>query len=133
MPTYISPADCIGKDNSGGGDGARTAPLTMDSVYTEVRELSQVFGVPERGDALVKKLQERVAKATEGIDGSKASLLYWFSDSKAPYLAGCCGAPASSPGNSAPRTSSTTPTTNGPRSAGRPSPTATPTSWSSVT
>ncbi|MEU2291305.1 ABC transporter substrate-binding protein [Streptomyces bacillaris] len=93
VPTYISPADCIGKDNSGGGDGARTAPLTMDSVYTEVRELSQVFGVPERGDALVKKLQERVAKATEGIDGSKASLLYWFSDSKAPYLAGCCGAP----------------------------------------
>ncbi|OEV17695.1 ABC transporter substrate-binding protein [Streptomyces nanshensis] len=93
VPTYISPADCVGKDNSGGGDGARTAPLTMDSVYTEVRELSQVFGVPERGDALVKKLQDRVAKATEGIDGSKASLLYWFSDSKAPYLAGCCGAP----------------------------------------
>ncbi|MGW1293723.1 ABC transporter substrate-binding protein [Streptomyces sp. NPDC002533] len=93
VPTYISPADCVGKDNSGGGDGARTAPLTMDSVYSEVRELSQVFGVPERGDALVKKLQDRVAKATEGIDGSKASLLYWFSDSKAPYLAGCCGAP----------------------------------------
>ncbi|MFC9482818.1 ABC transporter substrate-binding protein [Streptomyces griseus] len=93
VPTYISPADCVGKDNSGSGDGARTAPLTMDSVYTEVRELSQVFGVPERGDALVKKLQERVARATEGVDGSKASLLYWFSDSKAPYLAGCCGAP----------------------------------------
>ncbi|WKN13020.1 ABC transporter substrate-binding protein [Streptomyces sp. JUS-F4] len=93
VPTYISPADCVGKDNRGSGDGARTAPLTMDSVYTEVRELSQVFGVPERGDALVKKLQERVAKATEGVDGSKASLLYWFSDSKAPYLAGCCGAP----------------------------------------
>ncbi|MEU0918330.1 ABC transporter substrate-binding protein [Streptomyces cyaneofuscatus] len=93
VPTYISPADCVGKDNSGGGDGARTAPLTMDSVYTEVRELSRVFGVPERGDALVKELQARVAKATDGIDGSKASLLYWFSDSKAPYLAGCCGAP----------------------------------------
>lgn len=93
VPTYISPADCVGKDNSGGGDGARTAPLTMDSVYTEVRELSQVFGVPERGDALVKKLRARVTKATDGIDGSKASLLYWFSDSKAPYLAGCCGAP----------------------------------------
>ncbi|MFD6799325.1 ABC transporter substrate-binding protein [Streptomyces cyaneofuscatus] len=93
VPTYISPADCVGKDNSGGGDGARTAPLTMDSVYTEVRELSQMFGVRERGDALVKKLQARVTKATDGIDGSKASLLYWFSDSKAPYLAGCCGAP----------------------------------------
>ncbi|MEV1087776.1 ABC transporter substrate-binding protein [Streptomyces microflavus] len=93
VPTYISPADCVGKDNSGGGDGARTEPLTMDSVYTEVRELAQVFGVAERGDALVEKLQGRVAKATDGIDASNASLLYWFSDSKAPYLAGCCGAP----------------------------------------
>lgn len=93
VPTYISPADCVGKDNSGGGDGARTEPFTMDSVYTEVRELAQVFGVPERGDALVEKLQGRVAKATDGIDASNASLLYWFSDSKAPYLAGCCGAP----------------------------------------
>lgn len=93
VPTYISPADCVGKDNSGSGDGARTAPLTMDSVYTEVRELAQVFGVPERGDALVKKLRARVDKATEGVDAYDASLLYWFSDSKAPYLAGCCGAP----------------------------------------
>ncbi len=93
VPTYISPADCAGKDNSGGGDGARTAPLTMDSVYTEVRELARVFGVPERGDALVKKLRARVDKATDGVDASNVSLLYWFSDSKAPYLAGCCGAP----------------------------------------
>ncbi|MDV9200778.1 ABC transporter substrate-binding protein [Streptomyces sp. Wh19] len=93
VPTYVSPADCTGKDNSGGGDGARTAPLTMDSVYGEVRDLARVFGVPERGDALVAALRERVKKATEGIDASGTTLLYWFSDSKAPYLAGCCGAP----------------------------------------
>lgn len=93
VPTYVSPADCTGKDNSGGGDGARTAPLTMDTVYGEVRDLARVFGVPERGDALVAQLRERVKKATEGIDASGTTLLYWFSDSKAPYLAGCCGAP----------------------------------------
>ncbi|MFE2933922.1 ABC transporter substrate-binding protein [Streptomyces sp. NPDC059278] len=93
VPTYVSPADCTGKDNSGGGDGARTAPLTMDSVYGEVHDLARVFGVPERGDALVAELRERVKKATEDIDASGTTLLYWFSDSKAPYLAGCCGAP----------------------------------------
>ncbi|MES9506959.1 ABC transporter substrate-binding protein [Streptomyces sp. NPDC000609] len=93
VPTYVSPADCTGKDNSGGGDGARTAPLTMDGVYQEVHELAGVFGVPERGDALVARLRARVKKAAEGIDASGTSLLYWFSDSKAPYLAGCCGAP----------------------------------------
>ncbi|MFD0341082.1 ABC transporter substrate-binding protein [Streptomyces sp. NPDC127117] len=93
VPTYVSPADCTGKDNSGGGDGARSAPLTMDSVYGEVHDLARVFGVPERGDTLVATLRERVKKAAEGIDASGTTLLYWFSDSKAPYLAGCCGAP----------------------------------------
>ncbi|MFD4856048.1 ABC transporter substrate-binding protein [Streptomyces atratus] len=93
VPTYVSPADCTGKDNSGGGDGARTAPLTMDSVYEEVRDLAKVFGVQKRGDTLVAQLRARVKKATEGVDASDATLLYWFSDSKAPYLAGCCGAP----------------------------------------
>lgn len=65
----------------------------MDSVYGEVHDLARVFGVPERGDALVAALRERVKKATEDIDASGTTLLYWFSDSKAPYLAGCCGAP----------------------------------------
>ncbi|MFE9461357.1 ABC transporter substrate-binding protein [Streptomyces californicus] len=93
VPTYVSPADCTAKDNSGGGDGARTVPLTMDTVYDEVNELAHVFGVPERGEKLVEDLRARVAKAKKGVDASDASLLYWFSDSKAPYLAGCCGAP----------------------------------------
>ncbi|MGW1222240.1 ABC transporter substrate-binding protein [Streptomyces californicus] len=93
VPTYVSPADCTAKDNSGGGDGARTAPLTMDTVYDEVKELAHVFGVPERGEKLVEDLRARVEKAKKGVDASDASLLYWFSDSKAPYLAGCCGAP----------------------------------------
>ncbi|MFF1837886.1 ABC transporter substrate-binding protein [Streptomyces sp. NPDC058231] len=93
VPTYVSPADCTGKDNSGGGDGARTEALTMDSVYREVHELAQVFGVPERGDRLVAQLRGRVNEATDGVNASGTSLLYWFSDSKSPYLAGCCGAP----------------------------------------
>lgn len=93
VPTYVSPADCAAKDNSGSGDGSRTKPLTMDSVYTEVRELARVFGVPERGDALVAGLEARITEATDGIDASGTSLLYWFANSEAPYLAGCCGAP----------------------------------------
>ncbi|MFF8556221.1 ABC transporter substrate-binding protein [Streptomyces sp. NPDC015501] len=93
VPTYVSPADCTAKDDSIGGDGARTAPLTMEAVYDEVRELARVFDVPERGEKLVEELRARVAKAKKGAGASDASLLYWFSDSKTPYLAGCCGAP----------------------------------------
>ncbi|WP_406447633.1 ABC transporter substrate-binding protein [Streptomyces sp. NBC_00876] len=93
VPTYVSPADCTAKDNTKDGDGVRTGALTMDSVYAEVRDLAEVFGVPERGEKLVTELRARVRKAASGIDASGASLMYWFANSEAPYLAGCCGAP----------------------------------------
>lgn len=93
VPSYLSPADCAGKDNSGGGDGSRSEPLAMDRVYDEVRDLAKVFGVPERGEKLVAGLQDRVDEATADIDASGTTLLYWFANAEAPYLAGCCGAP----------------------------------------
>ncbi|MCX2181440.1 ABC transporter substrate-binding protein [Streptomyces sp. SKN60] len=93
VPTYLSPTDCVDKDNSGDGDGVRTRPLTMETVYGEVRDLARVFGVPERGEKLIGELRARVAKARAGADFKGASVLYWFSDSQGPYMAGCCGAP----------------------------------------
>ncbi|MFF9687872.1 ABC transporter substrate-binding protein [Streptomyces sp. NPDC014623] len=93
VPTYLSPADCVGKDNHGSSDGSRTEPLTMDPVYGEVRDLAEVFGVPERGEKLITSLEGRIDKAAADIDASDATLLYWFANAEAPYLAGCCGAP----------------------------------------
>ncbi|MET7484419.1 ABC transporter substrate-binding protein [Streptomyces sp. NPDC005538] len=93
VPTYVSPADCAGKDNDSGGDGSRSTPLTLDTVYGEIRDLSRALGVKERGDKLIGQLRERVRKATTGLDASGTSLMYWFANSQSPYLAGCCGAP----------------------------------------
>ena len=93
VPTYLSPADCEGKDNSGDGDGSRTKPLAMDTVYREVRELARIFGVEERGEKLVTELNDRVTKATSGIDAKDTTILYWFANQESPYMAGCCGAP----------------------------------------
>lgn len=96
VPAYVSPSDCAGKDNSGGGDGRRDKTLTMDTVYGEVRDLAKAFGVEKRGERLIAELKGRVAKATKTIkntDASDARLLYWFANSDAPYIAGCCGAP----------------------------------------
>lgn len=94
VPTYVSPSDCAaGRDTDSGGDGSRSKPLTLDVVYGEIRDLAHAFGVEERGDRLVARLKERVRKATEGLDASGVSLMYWFANSQSPYLAGCCGAP----------------------------------------
>jgi iron complex transport system substrate-binding protein len=94
VPTYVSPSDCAaGKDNDSGGDGSRATPLTLETVYGEIRDLARAFGVEERGDELVAQLERRVRKATDGLDASGTSLMYWFANSQSPYLAGCCGAP----------------------------------------
>ncbi|MFD9905679.1 ABC transporter substrate-binding protein [Streptomyces sp. NPDC059063] len=93
VPVYVSPTDCAGKDNSGDGDGKRVRTLTMETVYGEIRDLARIFDVEARGERLVADLKARTAKAARTVRSSKASVLYWFSDSKAPYIAGCCGAP----------------------------------------
>ncbi|MBK1784850.1 ABC transporter substrate-binding protein [Prauserella sp. ASG 168] len=92
VPSYLSPSDCT-KNNEGAGDGRRDTTLTMDTIYTEVRELATLFDVEERGERLVSELRGRLERATDGLDASGVTLLYWFANSEAPYLAGCCGAP----------------------------------------
>lgn len=98
IPVYTSPADCVGKDNTGGGDGVRTGVFTMDLIYQEVTELAQIFDVQERGEKLVADLKEREQKARSKVasaDG-KLSAVFWFSSAELdidPYVAGKNGAP----------------------------------------
>ena len=90
VPTYLSPAECS-KDNSGDGDGVRADALTLDAVYTEIRDLARLFAVEDRGERLVADLSRRAEAAT--VDASHVRLMYWFANAESPYLAGCCGAP----------------------------------------
>lgn len=92
VPSYLSPTDCDGKTEvSVNADGARTEPLTMDSVYKEVRELAAIFDVRERGEQLVTELSGRHDAAVGRIEAQDVSLAYWFADTSTPYMAGCCG------------------------------------------
>lgn len=99
IPTYILPADCWAKDNSTGSDGTRTAMFQMESVYAGVRELSQIFDVSDRGEALVDSLKAREAAAIEkarALDLKDASAVFWFSSAEMdidPYVAGRKGPP----------------------------------------
>lgn len=98
IPVYTSPADCIGKDNTGGGDGVRHSVFTMDLIYQEITELAQIFNVQERGETLVAELKTREEAAKKKIasaDG-KLSAVFWFSSAELdidPYVAGKNGAP----------------------------------------
>lgn len=90
IATYLSPTDCDGGTSINGG-GTRTRPLTIDTLYQEIRELAQIFDVPSRGEELVDELEGRRQAALEGLDASEASVAFWFSDLDTPYVAGGLG------------------------------------------
>ncbi|MEY9165244.1 iron complex transport system substrate-binding protein [Sinorhizobium fredii] len=98
ISVYTSPADCVGKDNSGGGDGVRHTVFTMDLIYQEITELAQIFNVQERGEKLVAELRAREDAAKKKIASAngKLSAVFWFSSAELdidPYVAGKNGAP----------------------------------------
>ena len=98
IPVYTSPADCTGKDNSGGGDGVRHSVFTMDLIYQEVTDLAQIFNVQDKGEKLVAELKAREEAARKKIVSAKGQLsaVFWFSSAELaidPYVAGKNGAP----------------------------------------
>lgn len=99
IPTYILPADCWKKDNASGSDGTRLAMFEMESVHAGVTELSRIFDVPARGDALLAGLKAREAAAVEkarALNLHDASAVFWFSSAEMdvdPYVAGRKGPP----------------------------------------
>lgn len=98
IPVYTSPADCTGKDNSGGGDGVRHSVFTMDLIYQEVKDLAQIFNVHDRGEKLVAELKAREEAARKKIVSAQGQLsaVFWFSSAELdidPFVAGKNGAP----------------------------------------
>ena len=99
IPTTIAPADCVAKDNSGGGDGVRKALFSMDLVYEEIREDGAIFDVADRAQALIDGLKSREAAAIASVAGSAKGtrVLFWFSSRDVAgdaFVAGVNGAPA---------------------------------------
>ncbi|MFT2213955.1 ABC transporter substrate-binding protein [Rhizobium giardinii] len=98
--TYVSPADCVAKVNADGGDGVRKQLFTMDLIYQEIRELSQIFDIQGRGDALIADLKKRESDAVASIRGARLGdipVVFWFSSKEVEgdaFIAGKNSAPA---------------------------------------
>ncbi|WP_110590435.1 ABC transporter substrate-binding protein [Microbacterium suaedae] len=90
IASYLSPTDCEGGTSINGG-GTRTQPLTLESLYQEIRDLAAIFDVPARGEELVSELETRTDAALEGVDLDGKSVLFWFADTRTPYVAGGLG------------------------------------------
>lgn len=95
IPAYLSPSACVaeGAAKDKFGYGNRSQLWSMTTLYQEIEELSQIFDVSERGQAVIDDLKKREAalRADAPKDGKKLSYVFWFS-SPSPaadaYLAG---------------------------------------------
>lgn len=94
VPTYIFPSDCEGKDNLVGADGTRLQAFAIDSLYKSIEQLAQIFDVQDRGTALVRNYQARLAIAqakAKPASGKGLSAVIWFSSANLatePFVAG---------------------------------------------
>ena len=100
LATYVSPAECAKSEvSTGSGDGARDEDWSIALLEQEIAELAAIFGVPDRGTALIEENTARIEEATAeagALRDRDVTVLYWFSspeiDGEA-YVAGQHGAP----------------------------------------
>jgi iron complex transport system substrate-binding protein len=99
IPSYVSPTDCkVERNRSSGQDGRRGQMLTLDLLYQEIDELSRIFDVSDRGQALIAQLKSREAAVRQRVtDRARGvSLVFWFSSKGVvgdAWVAGKNGAP----------------------------------------
>ena len=95
--SYAMPSDCEGKDNFTGADGTRTKAYNVESLYKSIKQLAEIFSVEAKGEALIKDIRTRAAKAEEKVRAAKIkdlSAALWFSSADItmdPYMAGQSG------------------------------------------
>ncbi len=83
IPTYVSPSICPaqGASQDKYGNAARSQVWNMSTLYQEIDELSQIFDVRDKGQALIAdfKKREEALRANAPKDGKKLSYVFWFS------------------------------------------------------
>jgi len=97
VPSYLSPSTCLDTKGSKDAYGSRAQLWSTDALYQEIDELSTIFDVADRGQALIAdfKAREAALRASVTPGDKKLSYVFWFSSpspSADAYLGGKNGA-----------------------------------------
>ncbi len=88
IDSYLSAVSCE-------DEVLRPESATMETVYNEIKDIAAIFGVPERGEALVADMQARLEAVIATIgDEAEPVKIFWYDSGTDDALAGaCCGTP----------------------------------------
>ena len=97
VPSYLSPSTCLETKGSKDAYGSRAQLWSMEVLYQEIDELSRIFDLADRGQALIAdfKAREAALRASVTPGDRKLSYVFWFSSpspSADAYLGGKNGA-----------------------------------------
>jgi iron complex transport system substrate-binding protein len=88
VDTFLSPADCLSSSKG-------NHQITFGTIWTEIRDLGEIFGVETRANALISSQQQQLAAITADGKPFKGLKVFWYdSDTTPPYVGACCGVPA---------------------------------------
>lgn len=81
VPSYLSPSTCLETKGSKDAYGSRAQLWSMEVLYQEINELSRIFDVADRGQALIAdfKAREVALRASVTPGDKKLSYVFWFS------------------------------------------------------
>ncbi|HLT62344.1 MAG TPA: putative F420-0 ABC transporter substrate-binding protein [Microlunatus sp.] len=84
VPSYVAPAAC--KDPE-----YQPKPLTREVLEREMREIAEIFGVPERAEKLITEQRAELAGVRK--DPRQRTVLWYSSGKDTPYVGAGIGAP----------------------------------------
>ena len=80
IPTYLSPSACSTSLDAGDAYGSRGELWSMDLLYKEIDDLSRIFDVADRGEALIEDFKAREAALRARFsENEDLTFLFWFS------------------------------------------------------
>lgn len=80
IPTYLSPSACSTTLDANDAYGSRDALWSMDLLYKEIEDLSRIFDVTDRGEALIEDFKAReAALRAQFAENEDLTFLFWFS------------------------------------------------------
>ena len=80
IPTYLAPSACATTLDANDAYGSRDELWNMDLLYKEIEDLSRIFDVADRGEALIADFKAREAALREQFsDDEDLTFLFWFS------------------------------------------------------
>ncbi|UBU18331.1 ABC transporter substrate-binding protein [Nonomuraea gerenzanensis] len=87
VPAYLSANDCEDR-------ALIPATAEFEAIFKEIDDLATVFGVRERGQAVVADLRRRLEAARRAAPAQlDADVMWYYSGTKAPAIAGDTGLP----------------------------------------